>query len=135
MKLVTEIKRWVDKEVVELFPDVEILDSREMNKGFFYKFCLNGSHFCLFIQDLKDFPKVHWFFHNDFCEDEVSYWKGKYNFKLIGSDIKYIKTFLQFDNSVDNEIKVAMDRRVSTLRIFRKDFKWIIVMIRVGGAK
>ena len=136
MKLVTKIKKWVEEEVGDAFPDVELVSSSVLSKGFFYEFLYRGDfRFCLFVQDLKDMPKINWFFYRPLCHDEISYWKGKYDFRLLSSDIKFTKSFLEIDSvSCNGEVHVVMNRKVPTLRIFRKDFKWVVFMGRTGGA-
>lgn len=137
LKLITKIRKWLDEEAAKTHPSLQILESKNIDKGYFYDIKTDHIRFCLILQDLKEGPKMNWVFHREFTQDEISYWKGRYTFKLLEEETKefhYTKSRLQIKD-VDNEepIKVIMARKADTMRKFTKDLKWILVMGKTGG--
>ena len=132
IKLITQIKRWIEQEAKQTHPELQIQDHKEINNGEYYEFQYQKFNFSLIILDLKDQPKASWFFHKDFDQDEKSYWQGKYEFKLAGLD-NYTKSVIQIEDIKNNlPVRTIMSRKIPTMRIFTKDLKWILVMGKKG---
>jgi hypothetical protein len=130
LKLITQIRRWIEKEAPD---ELQVQEYKELANGFYYDFYRKNYRFCLVLQDLKSGPKVNWIFHKDLTDDEKAYWEGRYEFKVNGQD-KITKSHLQIgDIHNHDEVKVLMTRTIPTLRVFRKDLRWILVMAKQEG--
>jgi hypothetical protein len=137
IKLTTKIKNWIEKESKNTHPLLTIKEQKPLKKGHYYDFETPGFRFCLILQDLKLNTKINWVFYRHFTQDESDYWRGRYEFKLKDEEGKYYtRSTLQIDEVENHEIvKVIMNRQIDTLRIFKKDLRWIILMGKKGDAE
>lgn len=129
IKTISQIRKWIETELPSTHPQILINEKKEIPIGQYYDFKIGDTRFCLIIQDLKDDPKVNWIFHRSLTTDEKAFWSYNYQFKLDEHDLKYAKSTLRIGEILNQEpIKFVMSRQVKSLRIFKKDLRWIIRM-------
>lgn len=127
LKIITQIKRWLEQECPE---EIRVEEQKELPNGIYYDFYKDQFRFCLVLQDYKQGPKVNWIFHREFTKDEKLYWEGRYDFKLHNEN-NITKSTLQIqDIHNKDDVKVLMSRTIPTLRVFKKDLRWIIIMAK-----
>lgn len=108
-----------------------VKEKEEINEsGSFYEFSLNGLKFGCSIQNLSA-VKLAFHFYKEFCAEEISFWKPKYNFRVLvtESEQKRAVTMHKLNSIVDElPIKVLMWRYIDSYIKFKNDFKFVTKM-------
>lgn len=134
VKIVTSIRKWLDTELDREFPNLKIIETKELEDAKYYDLQINQFRFCLVVQDLKSGPKLTWIFHREFTDDETDYWKGRYQFKLIDIEGNFTKSIIKIEDIQNTEpVRVVMTRQVTSLRMFIKELKWVLIMEHSEG--
>lgn len=126
------MNKWLQEEASKTFSSLQLIEYKELEKGYYYDFSTNNLRFCLLLLDQKT-PRTTWILHRELEPGEKEHWEHKYELKTEQEHNGYLKHINQLNvGEVLNKeaIKLVMTRPTDTIRKLKNDLKWIVFMGR-----
>ena len=133
-KLREKIQDFLNNEVLEKYDGLKIITTGQNDEGAnLVELAFKNIHFGMILQDFQNL-KITWYFYEPLTDNELIFWKCKYGFKFFDAPSKEYNIALSILNikqhTFKGGIKVMMYGTMKSLKRFKIDLKWIIVMAK-----
>jgi hypothetical protein len=117
-----DIEKYLIEDWIKFDTDliIESIKNYESGKKIIYSY--QGIRFGCYINQ----KYLSFFFFNEFCDSDITFWKSKYQFRLIVKGLD--KTVFNSNNK--NKLEVIIERSIPTFKILSHDCKFILIMLR-----
>jgi len=133
-KLKKEIQDFLNDKALEKYEDLKLVTSGQNDEGAnLIELAFKDVHFGMILQEFQNL-KITWYFYEPLTDNELRFWKSKYDFKFFDVPNKEYNIALSIlkikQDAFKEGIKVMMYGTMKSLRRFKIDFKWIVMMAK-----